>query len=227
MLAKGEHVLDQLKLTAEARTQTGSSASRRLRRVNKIPAVMYGHGEPVNLTLDRLRFRAALNAAGPNAIITLDCDGSEHLTIVKEMHRDTIANRVTHVDFLRISLDERLVVSVPIQLIGEAVTVGRQGGVVQQQLMALSVEAPASMIPPMFEVDITELSIEAPIRVSTIDLPEGMDSQVDEDTLVVIGQISRAAVAAEEDVEGDEELEAGEEAAEDDEKAEAAEDDQS
>ncbi len=222
--------MDQLKLTAEPRPQIGSSASRRLRRINKIPAVMYGHGKPINLTLDRLRFRAALNAAGPNAIITLDYDGNEHLTIVKEMHRDTIANRVTHVDFLRISLDERLVVSVPIHLVGEAVTVGRQGGVVQQQLMALSVEASAGTIPPMFEVDITDLSIEIPIRVSVIDLPEGMVSQVEEDTLIVIGQISRAAVAAEEeeDAEGEEEeLEEGEASAEDGETAEAAEDDQS
>ncbi len=219
--------MEQLKLNAQPRTHIGSRAARRLRGVNKIPAVMYGHGDPVNLTLDRLRFRAALNAAGPNAIITLDLDGSEHLTIVKEMHRDTIANRVTHVDFLRISLDERLVVSVPIHLIGEAVTVGRQGGVVQQQLMALSVEAPASAIPPAFEVDISELSIESPIRVSVIDMPEGMISQVSDDTLVVIGQISRAAVAAEEEEAEDEEVE-GEEAemSDDEQEAEASEDDQ-
>ena len=216
--------MEQLKLAAESRTLTGSRESRRLRRNNKIPAVMYGHGDTVNLTLDRLRFRSALNAAGPNAIITLDLEGAEHLTIVKEMHRDTIANRVTHVDFLRISLDERLVVSVPIHLVGEAVTVGRQGGVVQQQLLALSVEAPAGILPPAFEVDITDLSIESPIRVSAIDLPEGMDSQVSEDTLVVIGQISRAAVAAEdEETDEDEELD---EDAEIDEDAEATQDGQ-
>lgn len=196
----------QQKLTAEPRTLTGSRESRRLRRGDKIPAVMYGHGEAVTLTLDRLRFRAALNAAGPNAIITLNLDGTDYLTIVKDMHRDTIANRVTHIDFLRISLDERLVVAVPIHLVGEAVTVGRQGGVVQQQLMSLSVEAPANLIPPAFNVDISELSIESPIRVSVIDLPEGMVSQASDDTLVVIGQISRAAVAAEE-AEGAEELE--------------------
>ena len=113
--------MEQLKLIAETRHATGSGPSRRLRAEGKIPAVMYGHGsEPVSITLDRLRFRAALNAAGPNAIITLEVDGTNHLTIVKDMQRDSIANRVTHVDFLLISLDERLVVDVPVRLVGEA-----------------------------------------------------------------------------------------------------------
>ncbi|HCB37063.1 MAG TPA: 50S ribosomal protein L25 [Acidimicrobiaceae bacterium] len=190
--------MEQLKLRAEARTNIGSRYARRLRRQDKIPAVMYGRGgDSVALTLDRLRFRAALNAAGPNAIITLEHEGTTHLTIVKDMQRDTIANRVTHIDLLRISLDERLVVDVPIHLEGEAVTVGRQGGVVQQQLMTLAVESPAGVIPPTLNVDISELSIEEPIRVGDVELPEGMVSQVPDDTLVVIGQRSRAAVAAE------------------------------
>ena len=190
--------MEQFKLAAETGRATGSAPSRRLRADNKIPAVMYGHGsDPVTLTLDRLRFRAALNAAGPNAIITLEVDGRDHLTIVKDMQRDTIANRVTHIDFLLISLDERLVVDVPVHIVGEAVVAGRQGAVVQQQLMSLTVESPAGVIPPTFEVDVSELSLENPIRVSDLALPEGMESQVETDTLVVIAQRSRAAVAAE------------------------------
>ncbi|WP_419922366.1 50S ribosomal protein L25 [Candidatus Poriferisodalis sp.] len=190
--------MEQFKLAAETGRATGSASSRRLRADNKIPAVMYGHGsDPVTLTLDRLRFRAALNAAGPNAIITLEVDGRDYLTIVKDMQRDTIANRVTHIDFLLISLDERLVVDVPVHIVGEAVVAGREGAVVQQQLMSLTVESPAGVIPPTFEVDVSELSLDNPIRVSDLALPEGMESQVETDTLVVIAQRSRAAVAAE------------------------------
>ena len=162
--------MEQLKLAAQTGRAIGSASSRRLRAENKIPAVMYGHGtDPVPLTLDRLRFRSALNAAGPNAIITLEVEGRDYLTIVKDMQRDTIANRVTHVDFLLISLDERLVVDVPVHIVGEAVVAGRQGAVVQQQLMSLTVESPAGVIPPTFEVDVSELSLDSPIRVS--DLP--------------------------------------------------------
>ena len=199
--------MEQLKLAAQTGRAIGSASSRRLRAENKIPAVMYGHGtDPVPLTLDRLRFRSALNAAGPNAIITLEVEGRDYLTIVKDMQRDTIANRVTHVDFLLISLDERLVVDVPVHIVGEAVVAGRQGAVVQQQLMSLTVESPAGVIPPTFEVDVSELSLDNPIRVSDLPLPEGMVSQVDIDTLVVIAQRSRAAIAAGLDDDDDEDL---------------------
>ena len=199
--------MEQLKLAAQTGRAIGSASSRRLRADNKIPAVMYGHGtDPVPLTLDRLRFRSALNAAGPNAIITLEVEGRDYLTIVKDMQRDSIANRVTHVDFLLISLDERLVVDVPVHIVGEAVVAGRQGAVVQQQLMSLTVESPAGVIPPTFEVDVSELSLDNPIRVSDLPLPEGMVSQVDIDTLVVIAQRSRAAIAAGLDDDDDEDL---------------------
>ena len=190
--------MEQLKLIAETRHSTGSGASRRLRAEGKIPAVIYGHGsEPVSITLERLRFRAALNAAGPNAIITLEVDGANHLTIVKDMQRDSIANRVTHVDFLLISLDERLVVDVPVRLVGEAVQAGREGAVVQQQLMSRHVESPAGVIPPALDVSVESLSLENPIRISDLTLPEGMESLLDGDTLVAIAQRTRAAVAAE------------------------------
>ena len=190
--------MEQLKLLAETRLATGSGPSKRLRADNKIPAVMYGHGsDPVMITLDRLRFRAALNAAGPNAIITLEVEGKNHLTIVKDMQRDSIANRVTHVDFMLVSLDERLVVDVPVRLVGEAAVAGREGAVVQQQLMSLHVESPAGVIPPTIDVDVESLSLENSVRVSDLALPEGMVSLLDSDTLVVIAQRSRAAVAAE------------------------------
>lgn len=190
--------MEQLKLIAETRHAAGSGPSRRLRAEGKIPAVMYGHSsEPVSITLDRLRFRAALNAAGPNAIITLEVDGTNHLTIVKDMQRDSIANRVTHVDFLLISLDERLVVDVPVRLVGEAAQAGREGAVVQQQLMSLHVDSPAGVIPPAIDVNVESLSLENPIRVSDLTLPEGMESLLEGDTLVAIAQRTRAAVAAE------------------------------
>jgi large subunit ribosomal protein L25 len=214
-----------LKLEAETGRTLGSRSSRRLRRSDKIPAIVYGQGsEPLSVTLDRLKFRAALNAAGPNAVITLDVDGSDHLTIVKNMQRDPILNRVTHVDFLRIDLNQRLIVDVPISLVGEAVIVGREGAVVQQQMMTLTVEAPAGNIPQLFEADMTEMSIDNPIRVSDLEMGSGVIPQAEEDALIAIGQRSRAAIAAEEAEEA--ELEEGEELdAEDSDSAEEAGDD--
>ena len=188
-----------LKLEAELGRDHGSRSSRRLRRNDKIPAVVYGQdSDPLSVTLDRPKFRAALNAAGPNAVITLDVDGSDYLTIVKNMQRDPIANRVTHVDFMLIDIDQRLVVDVPINLVGDAVLVRQEGAVVQQQMMTLTVEAPAGNIPQMFEVDISEMSIENPVRVSDLEMGTGVVAQVEDDSLIAIGQRSRASIAAEE-----------------------------
>ena len=188
-----------LKLEAKIGRDHGSRSSRRLRRDDKIPAVVYGQGsEPLSVTLDRPKFRAALNAAGPNAVITLDVGGSDYLTIVKNMQRDPIANRVTHVDFMLIDIDQRLVVDVPITLVGDAALVRQEGAVVQQQMMTLTVEAPADNIPQAFEVDISEMSIENPVRVSDLEMGNGVVAQVEDDSLIAIGQRSRASIAAEE-----------------------------
>ena len=206
----------EIKLEANTGRDQGSRSSRRLRREDKIPAVVYGQGkDPLPVTLDRPKFRAALNAAGPNAVITLDVDGNDCLTIVKNMQRDPIANRVTHVDFMLIDIDQRLIVDVPITLTGDAVLVRQEGAVVQQQMMTLTVESPAGNIPQVFEADISEMSIENPIRVSDLEMGSGVVPQVEEDSLIAIGQRSRAAVAAE-DAEGAEatEMAEGEEVSE-------------
>tara|TARA_B100000700_G_scaffold28422_1_gene27112 strand:+ start:12663 stop:13349 length:687 start_codon:yes stop_codon:yes gene_type:complete len=210
----------ELKLEAEIGRNRGSRSARRLRRSDKIPAVLYGQGsDPLSVTLDRLKFRATLNAAGPNAVITLDVDGTDYLTIVKNMQRDPIANRVTHVDFMLIDIDQRLVVDVPISLVGDAAVVRQEGAVVQQQMMTLTVEAPAGNIPQQFEVDVSDMSIDNPVRVSDIEFGSGVVPQAEEDALIAIGQRSRASIAAEEEVdaEGEEidELGEGEEGGED------------
>ena len=196
----------ELKLEAATGRDHGSRSARRLRRSDKIPAVLYGQGsEPLSVTLDRPKFRAALNAAGPNAVITLNIDGTDYLTIVKTMQRDPIANRVTHVDFMLIDIDQRLVVDVPISLVGDAAIVRQEGAVVQQQMMTLTVEAPAGNIPQLFEVDVSEMSIDNPVRVSDIETGSGVVPQAEDDALIAIGQRSRASIAAEEEAEAEEE----------------------
>lgn len=109
-------------------------------------------------------------------------------------------------------------------LIGEAVLAEREGSVIQQQMMALTVDAPVADIPASIEVDISEVSIENPIRVGQLQLGSNVVAQVDEDSDVVVAQRSRASIAAEgtEDQEGDEELEEGAEAAASDADGDAA-----
>jgi len=110
---------------------------------------------------------------------------------------------VTHVDFMLIDIDQRLVVDVPISLVGDAALVRQEGAVVQQQMMTLTVEAPAGNIPQLFEVDISEMSIDNPVRVSDIQTGSGVVPQAEDDALIAIGQRSRASIAAEEEAEAE------------------------
>ena len=101
-------------------------------------------------------------------------------------------------------------------LIGEAVLAEREGSVIQQQMMALTVEAPVADIPASIEVDISEVTIDTPIRVGQIQLGSNVVAQVEDDADVVVAQRSRASIAAEgvEGEEGVEGAEDGEEGAE-------------
>lgn len=207
----------------------GSASSRRLRREGQIPGIVYGHGaEPTLIAVDRLTFRRVLNEAGANALIALDVGGTTQLTIVKDLQRDPVADRVTHIDFQVVSERERMIVDVPIVLEGEAIAVGREGGVVQQQLNSLTVSAPAVAIPHALTLDISEMVLNDQFHVYDIDLPADVTTEIEADTVVVVAQYSRAALAAEdEEVEGEalegEELEDAD--GEDEGDADAADDD--
>jgi large subunit ribosomal protein L25 len=192
--------MDTFTLAAETGREPGTRPSRRLRREGKVPGVLYGHGaEPTSVAVDRRAFRRVISEAGANAVINLEVDGKVQLTIVKDLQRDPVANRITHIDFQAIDASERMTVEVPIVLEGEAAEVGREGGVVQQQLMALTVTAPAMSIPQSLPLDISEMTLNDHLQVSDLVLPRDVTTEVDPETVVVIAQISRAALALEEE----------------------------
>ncbi|HEC09638.1 MAG TPA: 50S ribosomal protein L25 [Acidimicrobiales bacterium] len=206
-------VMDETVLVAETGRPLGSRASRRLRAQGKIPGVVYGHGaDPLAVAVDRHDFRTVLRSAGDNALIDLDLDGEIHLAIVKDLQRDPLRNRVNHIDFQRIDRDEKIEVVVPIRLVGEAEEVTKQRGLIQHQLSSVPVIAPAGKLPKSIEVDISGLTLDQPIRVGDLDLGEGVETDADPASVIVVGIITRAALAAEE--EGEEGAEASEGAAE-------------
>ncbi|HSH22432.1 MAG TPA: 50S ribosomal protein L25, partial [Acidimicrobiales bacterium] len=120
----------EVALRAESGRAVGSAASRRLRAEGKVPGVLYGHGaEPRSVVVERRELRQALTTeAGMNALIDLEVDGSQHLTIVRDIQRDPVRNRVTHVDFILVSRDEVMTVEVPVALTGSTESVSREGG---------------------------------------------------------------------------------------------------
>src|SRR3954451_2979706 len=185
-------------LAAETGRATGSRASGRLRAEGKVPATVYGLGrEPTTVAVVWRELRAALTTdAGLNALINLAVDGHQtELTIMKDMQRHPIRRDVLHVDFLRVSRDVAIEVDVPIVLTGEARAVTGNEGLVDQAMFSITVSAKLGSIPDELIVDITDLEIGGAVRVGDLSLPDGVETNVDADEPVVLGQAPSAAAA--------------------------------
>jgi large subunit ribosomal protein L25 len=189
----------EVRLTASPRTASGSRAAGRLRREGLIPAVVYGHGaDPKSVSVVHRELRAALSGeAGSNALLDLQVEGEAVLALVKEMQRDAVRNVVTHVDFIRVSRDEAVVVEVPIHFEGEASEVMAAGGTLDQQLFNLTVTAKPGDIPSAITVDVSGMTIGDSVRVGDLTLPTGVTTDVDPEEPVAVAQVSQAAQEAE------------------------------
>src|SRR5262245_51195554 len=117
-----------LSIAAKPRTEVGSRAVRRLRAEGRIPAIMYGHGQdPAMLSIDLHEFDGLLRH-GAHGLLDVQMDGATESAVIKDVQYDVYGREVLHVDFARISRDERVVVEVPIVLKGTAAGVA-EGGV--------------------------------------------------------------------------------------------------
>jgi large subunit ribosomal protein L25 len=193
---------DQITLTAETGRPIGSRSSRRLRREGKVPAVVYGSGsEPTAIAVQWSDLRAALiTEAGMNALITLDVDGDERLTIVKDMQRHPVRRDVTHVDFVVIDRNVAIDVDVPVVL-EDTEGDNLAGLVLDQQLFTLAVSAKPGAIPNELVVSVAALTVDEPIRVGDVELPEGVELNVDPDEAIVTASLPMSEEALLADVE--------------------------
>lgn len=204
--------MSQVTLTASTGRETGTRPSRRLRSEDLIPGVVYGEGkDAISLAVERRELRRALSTdAGQNALITLTVDGTEYLTVVKELQRHPVRREVTHIDFLTVDADAPIEVEVPIHLVGEAKEVSQNGGITEQRLMAVRVLVKPNAIPDVIEADVSALTLTTTITVEDLPLPAGVELVTDPEQAVVTAELTRAAVTAHN--EGDEagDTEAGE-----------------
>lgn len=190
----------EITLKAQSGRPTGTRPSKRLRAEGRIPGVVYGQGsEATAVSVDWRELRQALSTdAGLNALIDLDLDGDTRLSIVKEFQRDPVRRTVSHVDFLLISRDEAILVEVPIVLEGEAESVYREDGMVDQVLTLLPLRAKPADIPNEITFDISGLALGDTVRVSDLALPAGVEVDLEHDEPVVTTSVTRAAMEEEE-----------------------------
>ena len=189
----------EVALVAEVGRPTGSSATRRLRRDGLIPGIIYGHGtDPVAVAVVAKELRIALSGeSGSNTLLSLQAGEQTFLTLAREMQRHPVRGTVTHVDFQIVRRDEVISADVPVTLIGEALEVQHGDGLVDQQLFTLPVRARPADIPTVIEVDVTDLTIGAAIRIADLQLPTGVETDMDVEAAIVVGQAPRVEAAVE------------------------------
>lgn len=181
--------MEFVELKGEVRRQTGKEVAKRLRRRKLIPAIVYGQGvEPVPIAVSPRDLLKALEA-GENVIIKLSLQEngplSSRMVILKELQQHPVRGDVLHADFLEISMERKLRVAVPVQLVGEAIGVRAKGGILDQHLRELSVECLPMAIPDRIEVDASSLDIGDAIHVRDLQVGEGVRILEDPERKVV------------------------------------------
>lgn len=204
-------------LIAESGRSTGSPSSRRLRREDRIPAVVYGQGmEPLSIDVARRDLRIALSgAAGMNTILDLTVDGTVYPAIVKDMQRHPVRRTVQHVDFIQIDLSQEITVQVPVRLEGEAKDVLNNGGLVDLRRNELDVSTTPRNIPDEIVVDVTEMDMDTVITIGDVAAPSGTTIVGEPEWVVVTVLTMRAAVEEAAESEGGEDGEAAAEGGDD------------
>jgi large subunit ribosomal protein L25 len=170
--------MKKFQLTVTTREGTGRSASRRLRKAEKIPAILYGkHTKPETLAVNAPEFVKLLKEiAGRAALVELKRDGGANaLSFLQEVQRDPITDRYLHVDLQEVKENEKMIISVLVRVTGEAYGVKTEGGVLDTQTKRLRIRTLPKDLPDFIEVDVTELKMGEAIHVSDIKVPGGVE----------------------------------------------------
>lgn len=173
--------MPEVTIAAELRTEFGKGAARRTRRAGRVPGVVYGHGaETKHVSLPGHQLMLALKTQ--NALIRLDgLQGGSTLALPKAIQRDAIKGFIEHVDLIEVRRGEKVTVEISVRATGDIYP----GGLLDQQLMTLSIEAEATHIPDGIEVDVTGMEIGTAVHATDLVLPEGSSLVTDPEALVL------------------------------------------
>jgi len=189
----------ELTLEVAPRERTGKGVAGKLRRAGKVPAVVYGgHRDPVAIEVDRKVVSELIQKSehGIRSVFLLKMTGTEQQrhAMIKDVQIDPISRKMTHIDFVRVAMDEKVRLTIPVHLNGTAIGV-KEGGLLDFQIRDLHVECLPNAIPDSIEVDISPLAHHQYFRVSDLKLPEGVKVLDDPDRVVVGVTHARAEVA--------------------------------
>ncbi|HET9908795.1 MAG TPA: 50S ribosomal protein L25 [Anaerolineales bacterium] len=180
-------MMEKVVLKATKRDVIGKQV-KAMRREGKLPAVIYGrHNEPIIISLDSHTASLALGRLSSSSLVTIDVDGTEYATLVREKQRDFIKNRLLHVDFLAVSQDETLTATVSLHFVGVSIAVKDYNAVLVHNLEELEVECLPADLPERIDVDISVLSrIGDGIRVRDVVVSDKVRILENPDTMVAV-----------------------------------------
>ena len=204
---------ERVKLVVQNRSILGSAEARRLRRQGLIPGILYGQEKPVAISIPERDLRTALTGeGGANAVLDVVVEGGKaHASVLKEYQRDAVRGSISHVDLQEVRLDQPIHATVPLQLVGEAAGT-KEGGVLNQVVTELNVEALPMEVPASVEYDISALRIGDSAHLSDVALPAGVTLLDDGEALLASVTQPTREEAPEEAAEGEEGAEPGAEA---------------
>jgi len=194
----------EVRIEAEPRTEFGKGASRAIRREGRVPAVMYGHGaENRHFTLPEHELMLALKT--PNALIRVEgLSGRPALALPKAVQRHAIKGVIEHIDLIEVRSGEKVTVVIPIRVNGEVFS----GGLLDQQMVQLSVEAEATHLPDGVDIDVEGIQIGTQVFAKDLALPQGTTLAGDPEALILHVVATQTQAQFDEEIGESEETEA-------------------
>lgn len=176
-----------MKILAEKRTTTGTSASKKARAAGKLPAVIYGSSvESLPVLVDLKEFEDTIRAVGANGVFSLDIDGEVYKVFVKDTASYALTPKLYHIDLQAFTAGEKVTMTIPVYVVGEE---NIQEGNVSQSISEIDIEIAPEDAPTSFDIDVSSLEIGDSVVVSDIELPEGAEL-LSEDDLTVLSVLA-------------------------------------
>jgi len=177
--------MEAKKLNALPRTERRKGAAGRLRRQGKIPAIVYGHTEPLTVAVDAREFRTAFKRITENTIVELTLPEGVHEVLVKDYQRDNLSGEILHLDFYEFEKGKALRTRVPVRLTGAPVGV-KEGGILDTLIHDLDIECLPKDLPEVVVVDVSDLALNHSLHVRDLPLAEGVRAINNPDQVVCV-----------------------------------------
>ena len=198
----------QITIDAKLRDGRGKNEARRLRAQGQLPVTIYGHGDPLTASVDAKKLASVFRtSSGHNTIFSLNIDnGDAPAVIIKDWSTDPVKGKLVHADLFRLNMDEVMRVNVSLHIVGTAIGVKSDGGLLETQTHSLDIECLPGDIPQHITVDVSDLKLGQHISVSDLKLGDKIKVLNDPETVLVsvnaIRQVAETTDAAAAPVEG-------------------------